>query len=64
MVPLAEAGLQWVEAPIPSRIGDDRAAEYAPRFSAAKRDYLAQESRNRSLGHAGESMVLGNPPAH
>src|SRR5690606_14825134 len=29
-----------------------------PRFAAARRDYLAQEARNRSLGRAGELFVL------
>lgn len=56
-VPLEEIGLQQVETPRFSRVREP-AAEYAPRFSAAKRDYLAQESRNRSLGHAGETLVL------
>lgn len=56
-LPIEEAGLQWVEAPRSNR-ANEPAPEYAPRFSAAKRDYLAQESRNRSLGHAGEKMVL------
>lgn len=56
-LPIEEAGLQWVEAPRPNR-ANEPVPEYAPRFSAAKRDYLAQESRNRSLGHAGETMVL------
>lgn len=56
-IPLEEIGLQWVQTP---HIGHVRepVADYAPRFSAAKRDYLAQESRNRSLGHAGEVLVL------
>lgn len=36
----------------------DTPAEYAPRFSPAKRDYLAQEARNYSLGRAGELFVL------
>ena len=31
---------------------------YAPRFVAARRDYLAQEARNRSLGRAGELFVV------
>lgn len=48
----------WVAVPRGARrIGDPR-AEYAPRFSAARRDYLAQEARNRSLGRAGELFVL------
>lgn len=56
-LPIEEAGLQWVEAPKPGKVREP-ASEYAPSFSAAKRDYLEQESRNRSLGHAGETMVL------
>jgi len=47
----------WVPAPRPSRIREAPAG-YTPRFSPAKRDYLAQEARNRSLGHAGELFVL------
>lgn len=46
----------WVMAPKPNRIGEP--AVYAPRFSPAKRDYLAQETRNRTLGRAGELFVL------
>lgn len=49
--------LSWVPRPIPSRTRE-RPPEYAPCFSAAKRDYLAQESRNRSLGHAGELLIV------
>ena len=47
----------WVPAPRPSRIRE-APADYIPRFSPAKRDYLAQEARNRSLGRAGELFVL------
>ena len=47
----------WVPAPRPSRIREAPAG-YIPRFSTAKRDYLAQEARNRSLGRAGELFVL------
>lgn len=47
----------WVPPPKPSGIRE-RPANYAPRFSPAKRDYLAQEARNRSLGRAGELFVL------
>lgn len=36
----------------------DAPAKYAPTFSASKRDYLAQEARNRSLGRAGELFVV------
>lgn len=47
----------WVPAPKPSRIRE-MPASYMPRFSPAKRDYLAQETRNRSLGRAGELFVV------
>lgn len=47
----------WVSTPRPARIREPP-ANYAPRFSPAKRDYLAQEARNRSLGRAGELFVL------
>lgn len=46
----------WVPAPKPARVHDTR-APYAPRFSPVRRDYLAQEARNRSLGRAGELFV-------
>ncbi|HEV2622577.1 MAG TPA: DUF3883 domain-containing protein [Frateuria sp.] len=47
----------WVDVPKPTRIRE-APASYVPRFSPAKRDYLAQEARNRSLGRAGELFVL------
>lgn len=47
----------WVPAPKPSRVRE-APVNYVPRFSPAKRDYLAQEARNRSLGRAGELFVL------
>jgi hypothetical protein len=46
----------WVPTPKAARVQEERAA-YAPRFTAARRDYLAQEARNRSLGRAGELFV-------
>ncbi|MGB0134902.1 DUF3883 domain-containing protein [Dokdonella sp.] len=46
----------WVPAPKPRRI-QETSAEYVPKFAAVRRDYLAQESRNRSLGLAGELFV-------
>ena len=48
----------WVPMPKPSKLKDTPSPDYAPRFSPAKRDYLAQEARNRSLGKAGELFVL------
>ncbi len=47
----------WVPAPAATRIRE-APPQYTPRFSAAKRDYLEQEARNRSLGFAGELFVL------
>lgn len=47
----------WVPAPKPSRLREE-APVYTPRFSPARRDYLAQEARNRSLGRAGELFVV------
>lgn len=47
----------WVPAPQPKKV-KETPPEYAPRFSPARRDYLAQEARNRSLGKAGELFVL------
>lgn len=46
----------WVPPPRAQRVAEEPPA-YGPRFSAARRDYLAQESRNRSLGRAGELFV-------
>jgi len=47
----------WIPAPKPHSLRE-APADYTPRFSPAKRDYLAQEARNRSLGYAGELFVL------
>lgn len=46
----------WVLPPVPTHVHEAR-TEYAPRFSAARRDYVQRESRNRSLGMAGEIFV-------
>lgn len=54
---LADTDSVWVLPPKASHLGD-RKANYAPRFSPAKRDYLAQEARNHSLGRAGELFVV------
>lgn len=48
----------WVPAPKPPTKIKENAAVYAPTFRAARRDYLAQEARNRSLGRAGELFVV------
>lgn len=47
----------WVPPPKPAKVGEP-GAEYTPRFSASRRDFLAQEARNHSLGRAGELFVL------
>lgn len=47
----------WVPSPRAANVAD-APADYSPRFSPAKRDYLAQEARNRSLGRAGEEFVV------
>lgn len=46
----------WVPRPKVAQVRQN-APEYKPNFSPAKRDYLAQEARNRSLGQAGEIFV-------
>jgi len=43
----------WADAP---KVATRRKID--PSFSPVQRDYLAQEARNRSLGHAGESFVV------
>lgn len=48
----------WVPTPKPATAIRQVQPEYTPRFSPARRDYLAQEARNRSLGRAGELFVL------
>lgn len=48
----------WVPTPKAASQIAESPASYAARFSPAKRDYLAQEARNRSLGLAGERFVM------
>lgn len=56
-VVIANPAAVWVPAPKTHSVRET-APDYAPRFSGAHRDYLAQENRNRSLGNAGELLVL------
>lgn len=56
-IAVSESHSVWVAAPKPTKVGET-AAEYAPNFVPVRRDYLARESRNRSLGRAGELFVL------
>lgn len=57
VVAVSDPASVWVPTPKPARV-EEKAAKYAPKFSAVKRDYLAQEARNRSLGRAGELFVV------
>lgn len=56
-IAVSESHSVWVAAPKPAKVGETP-AEYAPNFLPVRRDYLARESRNRSLGRAGELFVL------
>lgn len=56
-IAVGESLAVWVTAPKPKKVRDP-AAEYAPNFLPVRRDYLAREARNRSLGRAGEVFVL------
>lgn len=55
-IAVADSASVWVPPPKPVGIRETPPA-YAPRFSPARRDYLAQEARNRSLGRAGEVFI-------
>lgn len=56
-IAVSESHSIWVAAPKPTKVGET-AAEYTPNFLPTRRDYLAREARNRSLGRAGELFVL------
>ena len=56
-IAVSESHAMWVTAPKPMKVRE-KAAEYAPNFLPVRRDYLAREARNRSLGRAGELFVL------
>jgi len=58
VVPIEDPAAVWVPVPCAASRVKEAPASYAARFSPAKRDYLAQEARNRSLGLAGERFVL------
>ncbi|MFA5684106.1 MAG: DUF3883 domain-containing protein [Lysobacteraceae bacterium] len=53
---ITDASSVWVPPPVPSRV-QEPAGRYTARFSPVRRDYLAQEANNRSLGRAGELFV-------
>lgn len=55
--PAVDPNKIWSPAPKPTRVREVQ-VDYRPLFSPARRDYLAQESRIRSLGRAGELLVL------
>ena len=48
----------WVSSPWPEKRIAHAPEACTPKFSASRRDYLAQEARNRSLGRAGELFVV------
>lgn len=48
----------WVAAPKPEKRKADAMTDRIPQFAASRRDYIAQEARNRTLGRAGELFVL------
>jgi len=56
-IAVSESHAVWVTAPKPPKVRE-AAAEYSPSFLPIRRDYLAREARNRSLGRAGELFVL------
>ena len=56
-IAVSESHAVWVTAPKPSKVRE-AADEYSPSFLPIRRDYLAREARNRSLGRAGELFVL------
>jgi hypothetical protein len=56
-IAVSETDSVWVPAPKPTKVSET-AAEYASNFLPVRRDYLAREARNRSLGRAGELFVL------
>jgi len=57
-VSVANPAAMWVEPPMPVNGVRETSPVYARRHLAVKRDYLAQEASNRSLGRAGELLVL------
>jgi hypothetical protein len=57
-IAVSDSYAAWVPAPKLSKIRET-AADYSPGFLPVRRDYLAREARNRSLGRAGELFVLG-----
>ena len=58
MVPIENPAAIWVAVRSAASRVKEAPASYAARFSPGKRDYLAQEARNRSLGLAVEQFVL------
>lgn len=56
-IAVSESHIVWVPVPKTSKVREI-APEYSPNFLPVRRDYLAREARNRSLGRAGELFVL------
>ena len=57
-VAVADPTVMWVSPPMPANRVRESPPAYVPRHIAVKRDFLAQEARNRSLGRAGELLVI------
>lgn len=58
VVSVGDPATLWTPVPRVATGIREAPADYVARFSPAKRDYLAQEARNRSLGRAGEQLVM------
>jgi hypothetical protein len=57
--PLSSDFARLLEAPpVATQAAEPRPLHYSVRAAACRRDYVARESRNRSLGAAGEEFVL------
>ena len=56
-IAVSDSHAVWVTAPKPSTVRET-APDYSPNFLPVRRDYIAREARNRSLGRAGELFVL------
>lgn len=60
VTPIVESYVGFlVPAPHYKTIGEPAVATYKRRTVGVRRDYLGQEARNRSLGAAGEAVVVG-----
>ena len=56
--PLRQSFAEMLEAPPKMGLADSARSEFRVGRVVAKRDYIAREAANRSLGEAGESLVV------